>query len=104
MAPTGSTRNAVSGSDISQIITGIGLSVVDLALEAKAKHIIIADLRLTSEATALVETHESVVFQQCDVSNWHDLQKLIDVSKERLHDVPDVYVANAGVFEPVSSP
>jgi len=45
--------------------------------------------------------YANVVFEKCDVTKWADLANLIKVSKEKFGDVPDVYVANAGVFEPV---
>jgi len=81
---------------------GIGLALVDLAVEAGAKAIIISDLRLSDEAADLVKKHENVLFQQGDVCKWRDLQGIIDASETKLGDAPDVYVANAGVFEPVS--
>ena len=66
---------------------------------------IIADLRLTGEAREfLEEAGDNVVFAECDVAVWADLQNLVKVSEREFGDVPDVYVAGAGVFEPVCPP
>jgi NADP-dependent 3-hydroxy acid dehydrogenase YdfG len=68
----------------------------------KGARVIIADLRLTKEAEDFLATAGvSVVFQPCDVVKRSDLESLIAVSQERFGDVPDVYIAGAGVFEPV---
>jgi hypothetical protein len=45
----------------------------------------------------------TVVFQKTDVAKWAELKNLIKVSEVNFGDVPDVYVAGAGVFEPVSA-
>lgn len=80
---------------------GIGLSYAELATKEGAKAVVIADLRLTREAETLVESSKGVItFQKCDVTVWKDLQDLIDASLTEFGDVPDVYVAAAGVFEP----
>ncbi|EXJ71839.1 uncharacterized protein A1O5_04340 [Cladophialophora psammophila CBS 110553] len=80
--------------------SGIGLAYVQLAAKRDAKAVIIADLRLTGEAKALTEASSKVIFERCDVTKWKDLQNLIDVSLARFRDVPDIYAASAGVFEP----
>lgn len=43
-----------------------------------------------------------MVFVECDVTVWKDLQNLVTVSLREFEDVPDVYVAAAGLFETVS--
>ena len=43
-----------------------------------------------------------MVFVKCDVTVWSDLQELTHVSEREFGDVPDVWVAGAGIFEPVS--
>lgn len=68
----------------------------------KAK-VLIADLRLTPEASEYVKDTPNVVFEACDVTKWVDLQNLITRSVKDFGTVPDVYVAGAGVFEPVQS-
>lgn len=83
--------------------SGINLSFVKLVLKAGAKGIVVADLRLTEEAQKLVDDNKNVVFQQCDVTKRQDLEKLIQSSIEAFNDVPDVYIAGAGVFEPAWS-
>ena len=66
--------------------------------------IIIADLRLTAEAEEFIKTSEKhIVFTKCDVTRWEDLQNLVQLSQEKFNDVPDVYIAGAGVFEPVGA-
>jgi NAD(P)-dependent dehydrogenase (short-subunit alcohol dehydrogenase family) len=82
---------------------GVGLAYVVAAKEAGARAVIIADLRLTKEAEAVVnDSKKTVTFEKCDVTKWQDLQNVIDLSLQTLGDVPDIYVASAGVFEPVS--
>lgn len=82
-------------------LLGIGLAYCLLARKQGAKKVILADLRLTQEAKEAVQSDENLIFQQCDVTKWKDLQNIIDVSLANLGDVPDIYVASAGVFEPV---
>ena len=82
---------------------GISLAFVQLAASRDAA-VIIADLRLSSEAEELVKENEKVIFVKCDVTEWKDLQNLIRVSEERFGDVPDVYFAGAGIFDPVRCP
>ncbi|RSL58715.1 hypothetical protein CEP54_007607 [Fusarium duplospermum] len=80
--------------------SGIGLSYARLAQRKGAKAVLIADVSLTEEARLAMTEHASIEFVQCDVTKWSDLQKLIDVSLDEFGDVPDVFVASAGVFEP----
>ncbi|OOF94987.1 hypothetical protein ASPCADRAFT_208614, partial [Aspergillus carbonarius ITEM 5010] len=79
--------------------SGIGLQLTRLA-SAKGAKVIIGDLQLTPEAQQLVDTTETVIYQRCDVRNWADLHALIQLSRDKWNDVPDVYVASAGIFEP----
>lgn len=81
-------------------LSGINLAFTRLAASHGAK-CIIADLRLTQEAEEYMKTAKGVVFAKCDVTKWADLQNLITVSQKEFGDVPDIYVAGAGVFEPV---
>ncbi|KAL6405127.1 hypothetical protein AUP68_11971 [Ilyonectria robusta] len=80
--------------------SGIGLSYALLARKNGARAVIIADLALTDEAKKVVEEDANITFIRCDVTKWSDLQNLIDVSLSTFGDVPDVFVASAGVFEP----
>lgn len=82
-------------------VPGIGLAYGLLARQKGAKKVILADLKLTAAAQKAVESDENLIFQQCDVTKWKDLQGIIDVSLTTLGDVPDIFVASAGVFEPV---
>ncbi|KAK4898818.1 hypothetical protein LTR27_003549 [Elasticomyces elasticus] len=82
--------------------SGINLAFVRLALNAGTK-VLIADLKLTSEADQLVKSSSGAVrFAKCDVSIWADLKTLPkEVTKAFGSDaVADVWIAGAGVFEP----
>ncbi|KAH8886615.1 NAD(P)-binding protein [Thozetella sp. PMI_491] len=80
--------------------SGIGLSYAQLAHEHGAKGILIGDLRLTEEAQRFVDAHDNVVFQECDVIKWAELQGIIDAAKAAFGEIPDVFIASAGLFEP----
>lgn len=90
-------------SPVDQDLTlGIGLAFCKLALASRAR-VIIADLKLSGDAEKLVHDNTDVVFFcKCDVRKWGDLEALIAFSQSKFQDVPDVYVANAGVAESVS--
>ena len=62
---------------------------------------LVADIKLTDEAQKLVDDNKDVVFQETDVTKWDQLKRIVTVSKDKLGSTPDVYVAGAGVFEPV---
>lgn len=85
--------------------SGINLAFSKLAVQQGAK-VLIADLRLTDEGRIFVDNAASsssptVVFVKCDVRKRADLENLITVSRDTFGSVPDVYIAGAGVFEPV---
>ncbi|OAG36491.1 hypothetical protein AYO21_09298 [Fonsecaea monophora] len=82
--------------------SGINLAFVRQALDLEAR-VVVADLRLTAEAQDLVDTSPNAVFKKCDVADWKDLQNLVGTAVQEFGDVPDVYVAGAGVFEPLWS-
>ena len=66
--------------------------------------ILIADLRLTDAATKFVKANPSTThFQETDVTDWSQLERLFSVSVERFGDVPDVCLPAAGLFEPASA-
>lgn len=84
--------------------SGINLSFAQLAVQAGAR-VIVADLKLTSDAEKFMNSQEGskvAVFLKCDVTKRYDLENLITASEKEFGDVPDVYIAGAGVFEPVS--
>lgn len=62
---------------------------------------IIADLKLTEEATGFVNGND-VIYKSTNVAKWSDLEALVECSESSFGNVPDVYVAGAGAFEPVS--
>ena len=66
--------------------------------------VIIGDLQLNPEAQKLVdESGSSTVFKKTDVTNWKELNELVSLAKEKFGSTPDVYIAGAGIFEPVRS-
>ena len=89
------------------ISPGICLAFAQLAA-AHNNRIIIADVALTPEAEAFIDeankTSKKVHFLKCDVANWADLQNIITFSELEFGDVPDVYIAGAGIFEKVKLP
>ncbi|THV91730.1 hypothetical protein D6D26_08805, partial [Aureobasidium pullulans] len=79
---------------------GIGLAFVHMAAKAGVR-VVIADLCLSDAGAAAIEASEKlIIFVQTDVRKRGDLENAITVSTLSFGDVPDVYVANAGVFEP----
>jgi NAD(P)-dependent dehydrogenase (short-subunit alcohol dehydrogenase family) len=82
--------------------SGINLSFARLAIK-KGARVIIADLRLTADAETFVKQAgaQKVVFAKCDVTKRADLEKLPKASEKAFGDAPDVWIAGAGVFEPV---
>jgi len=84
--------------------SGINLAFVKLALHSGAK-VLIADLKLLPEAEDFIKHLDGkVAFTKCDVSVWEDLEKLPSEAENALGSVPDVWVAGAGIFEPVHLP
>jgi NAD(P)-dependent dehydrogenase (short-subunit alcohol dehydrogenase family) len=82
--------------------SGINFSFAQHAVQAGAR-VIVADLKLTEDGEKFMkgEGAKAAVFTKCDVSKRADLENLIKVSEQEFGDVPDVYIAGAGVFEPV---
>ncbi len=86
--------------------SGINLAFAQVAEKQGAK-IVIADIKLTDDAKVFLkngEVKKTVIFVTCDVTKRSDLEKLATESEKNFGDVPDVYIAGAGVFEPVCSP
>jgi len=82
--------------------SGINLSFAQLAVKQGAR-VIVADLKLTEDGEKFMngEGAKAAVFTRCDVSKRSELENLLKVSEEKFGDVPEVYIAGAGVFEPV---
>jgi NAD(P)-dependent dehydrogenase (short-subunit alcohol dehydrogenase family) len=82
--------------------SGINLSFARLAVQQGAR-VIVADLRLTEDGDKFMsgEGAKAAIFTKCNVAKRADLENLITVSEKEFGDVPDIYVAGAGVFEPV---
>ena len=83
--------------------SGINLSFVKLLLESPGTKALICDLKLTEEATQLVESQpDRLAWTHCDVSNWKDLTRIPSEVSKAFGDgaVADIWIAGAGVFEP----
>ena len=82
--------------------SGINLSFAQFAVQQGAR-VIVADVKLTEDGEKFMKNDgaKAAVFTKCDVTNRSNLENLIRVSEKEFGDVPDVYVAGAGVFEPV---
>ena len=79
---------------------GIALAFVRLVHRHGAR-VLIADLKLTDAAAALVASDpHNLMFQETDVTDWSQLARLFTVSLERFGAVPDAYLPAAGLFEP----
>ena len=60
-----------------------------------------ADIQLTPHAQQTVDSLDNVIYQKTDVTKWDELHRLVTVAKEKFGSTPDVYIAGAGIFEPV---
>lgn len=81
--------------------SGINFAFAKLAV-LKGANVVIADLKLSSEAEEFVNSSgRRAVFAPCDVTLRKDLENLVNTSRLEFGDVPDVWIAGAGVFEPV---
>lgn len=99
------------------IITGAGSGInfcfAKILLE-KGCNVVIADLALRPEAQALVAEYAfeaagtgtgakaRAVFQQTDVADWVQLERMFEVAIERFGGA-DIVCPGAGVYEPVST-
>jgi len=83
---------------------GINLSFARLLL-SKSCNVVFADLALRPEAQEVVDAHQSgsprAVFQQTDVTDWAQLQRMFEVAEQHF-DSADIVCPGAGVYEPVS--
>ena len=83
--------------------SGINLSFARFCVQEDPR-VIVADLKLTEDGERFMagEGAKAAVFAECDVTKRADLENLLKISELEFGDVPDIYVAGAGVFEPVS--
>lgn len=70
--------------------------------------VLIGDLSLQSEAVDWLESTKSdggpeVLFQQTDVADWAQLERMFDVFAQSFGGVPDIVVAGAGIYEASSA-
>ena len=80
--------------------SGINLAFAQLAVSKGAK-VILVDLKLKAEAEQFVAAHShSVIFAKTDVTDWKGLKEAIALSVSHFGNVPDVYIAGAGIFDP----
>lgn len=100
---------ATSLSGKTAIVTGAG-SGINLAfarlLLAKQCNVLIADLALRPEAKEVVDAHSSLsgsspraVFQETDVRDWSQLERMFDTASREFGGV-DIVCPGAGVYEP----
>jgi 3-hydroxybutyrate dehydrogenase len=88
--------------------SGICLAFTELLLLNNC-NVLIADLKLTSEAREIIAAKQSesgagrVVFRQTDVTDWKQLQAAFDVAMDEFGGL-DIVCPGAGLFEPVALP
>ncbi|OJJ48403.1 hypothetical protein ASPZODRAFT_62637 [Penicilliopsis zonata CBS 506.65] len=82
--------------------SGINLSFAKLLLE-NGCNVLIADLGLRPEAQAVVDKYSSglprAIFQQTDVIEWPQLEKMFEVAEQEFGEV-DIVCPGAGIYEP----
>ncbi|KAJ5575705.1 hypothetical protein N7535_002631 [Penicillium sp. DV-2018c] len=82
--------------------SGINFSFAKLLAE-NGCNVLIADLALRPEAQALVDEYQTgavrVVFQQTDVIDWLQLERMFEVAEKEFGEV-DIVCPGAGVYEP----
>lgn len=90
------------------IRAGINFSFAK-SLLAKRCNVVFADLALRPEAQELIASHANgsqspakAVFQQTDVRDWQQLERMFNVAKSEFGGV-DCVCPGAGVYEPVSN-
>jgi len=85
---------------------GINLCFAKLLL-SKGCNVIFADLALRPEAKEVVDAHQNgsprAVFQQTDVTDWPQLERMFEVAEKEFGSA-DIVCPGAGVYEPVSTP
>ncbi|PGH19668.1 hypothetical protein AJ80_03823 [Polytolypa hystricis UAMH7299] len=82
--------------------SGINLCFVKLLLE-NGCNCVLADLGLRPEAQALVDKYTTssprAVFQQTDVTDWLQLERMFDVAEKEFGEI-DIVCPGAGIYEP----
>lgn len=84
---------------------GINLSFARLLLDSGC-NVLIADLALRPEAQVIVDKHtpqttsSRAVFQQTDVTDWVQLERMFEVAEREFGEI-DIVCPGAGVYEPV---
>ncbi|KAJ5165445.1 Short-chain dehydrogenase/reductase SDR [Penicillium coprophilum] len=97
---------SISVKGRSAIITGAGsginLSFAKLLVESGC-NVLIADLALRPEAQGLADKHKTgaarVIFQQTDVTDWVQLERMFEVAEREFGEI-DIVCPGAGVYEP----
>ncbi|KIW53179.1 hypothetical protein PV05_08771 [Exophiala xenobiotica] len=86
--------------------SGINLAFVKLLHNAGCK-VLIADLGLHADAKKWLEAlgpkSDAIAFQQTDVTDWSQLERMFNVCQEKFGAVPDIVVPGAGIYEPSSN-
>ncbi|CAK7244581.1 MAG: hypothetical protein STHCBS139747_006125 [Sporothrix thermara] len=86
------------------VVTGAG-SGINLAFAKQAvtqgARVIMADIQMTDDAKAFAAANEkNALFVRTDVTKRAELENTVVQAEKAFGDVPDVYIAGAGVFEP----
>lgn len=85
--------------------SGINFCFAELLL-SKGCNVVIADLALRPEAKELISKYSTsskgakAVFQQTDVTEWAQLDKMFEVATEQFGGA-DIVCPGAGIYEPV---
>lgn len=89
------------------IVTGSGAGINLCFAQLLISHgcnVVFADLALRPEAKEVVDAHQSgsprAVFQQTDVTEWTQLERMFEVAEQEFESV-DIVCPGAGVYEPV---
>ncbi|KLJ06222.1 3-hydroxybutyrate dehydrogenase [Blastomyces silverae] len=86
--------------------SGINLCFVKLLLQ-NGCNCLLADLALRPEAQAIVDQYSAssprAVFQQTDVTEWSQLEKMFEVAEKEFGEI-DIVCPGAGIFEPPPQP
>jgi NAD(P)-dependent dehydrogenase (short-subunit alcohol dehydrogenase family) len=95
--------SALEGRRCVDFTIGINLSFAKLLVE-NGCNVLIADLALRPEAQVLADKHSSgparVVFQQTNVVDWLQLERMFEVAEKEFGEI-DIVCPGAGVYEPV---
>lgn len=98
-----------SVKDKTAIVTGAGAGInlcFAKLLLSQGCNVIFADLAIRPESKEVIDTYNKgsprAVFQQTDVTDWTQLERMFVVAEQHFESV-DIVCPGAGVYEPVCS-